>query len=329
MTIASFASGRIYVSLGYATIYGMSTGFHLLAFFYVLLILQEPRDLIQRKLESKGLLPPAPLGHGNKQKEELQSQSCLSMFSLRSVSKSFIVAFRKRRGHMRHVVVLLIAMFAVNGIAMHGTNSISNSYVRKKFEWASTDEFNVWWSQLSGISSIFSIIAVGIVIPLVTKVFHLRDMMIAILSISSLLLGNIMYLLAWNPNALYLANLLKMFSDATTVAIRATLTKIVGTLDVGKVFACVAAVQALSDLASPLYNIVYIASIDWHLGMSFCISATLLLVMLVVCIYANFFLKQYEQKYGPFSTTTHKNNQANMDVDVSKWDDKNEEIQKF
>lgn len=323
MTIASFASGKIYVSVGYTVVYGISTGFHLLSFFYVFFVLQEPQDLIQKKLKSKGLFTTELTSEEMKNKDEdhkKQSRSCLSLFSLRSVSKSFTVAFRKRKGHMRHVVVLLIAMFAVNGIAMHGTNSISNSYVRKKFEWESTDQFNMWWSQLSGISSIFSIIAIGIVLPVATKVFKLRDMMIAILSISSLLLGNVMYLLAWNPNALYLANLLKMFSDATTVTIRATLTKIVGPLDVGKVFACVAAVQALSDLASPLYNIVYIASIEWHLGMTYCISATLLMVMLVVCTYTFFFLKNFEKKHGNFSSKTDLDGRPKIDEEISICD---------
>ncbi len=57
-----------------------------------------------------------------------------------------------------------------------------------------------------------------------------------------------------------------MFSDVTTVGIRSALSKIVGETDVGKVFACVGAIQAAVGLISPIYNLIYIATYEWHEG---------------------------------------------------------------
>ena len=61
-------------------------------------------------------------------------------------------------------------------------------------------------------------------------------------------------------------------------------------------FACVGAIQALVGLVSPVYQLIYRATYDWHLGFVYCISCTILSLMLALTIYVFFFLKRYEKK---------------------------------
>ena len=62
-----------------------------------------------------------------------------------------------------------------------------------------------------------------------------------------------------------------------------------------QVFACVGAIQALVGLVSPVYQLIYHATLDWHKGFVYCISCTILSLMLALTIYVFFFLKRYEK----------------------------------
>ena len=63
-----------------------------------------------------------------------------------------------------------------------------------------------------------------------------------------------------------------------------------------QVFACVGAIQALVGLVSPVYQLIYRATYDWHRGFVYCMSCTILSLMLALTIYVFFFLKRYEKK---------------------------------
>jgi hypothetical protein len=70
---------------------------------------------------------------------------------------------------------------------------------------------------------------------------------------------------------------------------------LVGADDIGKVFACIGALQTSVSLISPLYNLMYVATLEWHLGFVYCFSETILLVMIAVAAYTYFYIR----KYGP------------------------------
>ena len=51
---------------------------------------------------------------------------------------------KKRDNGLRHILWLLITVFAVQGIAM-GDHSTDVPYIRRKFDWATIEDFNVWF----------------------------------------------------------------------------------------------------------------------------------------------------------------------------------------
>ena len=61
-------------------------------------------------------------------------------------------------------------------------------------------------------------------------------------------------------------------------------------------FACVGAVQALISFASPLYNLIYIATYVWHSGFVYCVSALILIIMIFLSLYSYVYMKRNEKK---------------------------------
>ena len=72
---------------------------------------------------------------------------------------------------------------------------------------------------------------------------------------------------------------------------RSSLTKIVGPLDVGKVFACVGTVQALASLIRPIYNEIYLATLEWHAGFVYCIACAIIVGLIFSSVYVYVFMR--------------------------------------
>ena len=64
-------------------------------------------------------------------------------FSLSHIKESFSVAFKRRQGGIRHVVIILISLFGLNSFANNGISNVNIQYARAKFTWAEgSDSFN-------------------------------------------------------------------------------------------------------------------------------------------------------------------------------------------
>ena len=42
-------------------------------------------------------------------------------------------------------------------------------------------------------------------------------------------------------------------------------------------------------LVGPLYNILYLATLDWHPGFAYCVSSVILIVMILMTIYCRWY----------------------------------------
>lgn len=315
-------SGEISARFGYEAIYGLGATFQCLAIGYCFFFVKESRNTqptkdnystIANKSPSKGSTEEQNLNE-----TEIRSTSPTSFFSLTHIKESFGVAFKSRPGGIRHVVIILIFLFGFNTFANVGISSINVTYARKKFTWGGTDEFNKIWAQLHSIGTVFNLFALGVLIPIMTQVLKMKDLSITIFCVISSLAGLGTLLLAKSYKLLYLANFLRMFADVTTIGIRSTLSKIVGEKDVGKVFACIGAIQAIFGLMSPIYQYIYKATYDFYLGFVYVVAMGILSLMLAQTIYVFFFLKKYDRqmKMAELSTQdqdTSENNKDNID----------------
>ena len=82
-----------------------------------------------------------------------------------------------------------------------------------------------------------------------------------------------------------------LFDYLFTQPLRSTMTQIVGPSDVGKVFAAVGSLQALMGFASPIFNLIYIYTLDTYLGMVYIIICGIYALLLALLLYTLVFLK--------------------------------------
>ncbi len=291
-------SGKIFTRFGYEAIYGSACCLQILAIVYASLFVKESKDLkAYKQTTTNNSESEETTQDSSEENDTKESNKWLRRFGCTHLAESFNVAFKKRPGGVRHVVIILISLFGLYSFANNGVSSINIQYARKKFTWTDgSDDFNERWAQLQSVGTVFNLFAIGALMPIMTQVLRLRDLSITAICVMSSVMGISTILLAKSFEWLYLANFLRMFSDVVTVGIRSALTKIVGEKDVGKVFACVGAIQAFVGLVSPIYQKIYSATYEWHLGFVYCVSCSLLLLMLTLTLYVFWFMKRNEKR---------------------------------
>ena len=126
-------------------------------------------------------------------------------------------------------------------------------------------------------SAIGDVIALFVVLPLLVRTFHLHDMTIVIIAVLSQATKSLVYFFSEDKSHIYAVIAFSVLHCINTQPLRSSMTKLVGqggstqistrfksvcnlsAGDVGAIFACVAAGQAISGFATPLYNKIYIA----------------------------------------------------------------------
>ena len=230
----SGVSGKIQTAFGFEAIYGSAAVLHVLAMAYGFFFLKDSHYIKKRKGMPTNSSDTDLTTTGNSPSQESKPIRIGDIFNFRNIIESFKVAFRKREGGIRHIVIILIALFGMYNFS-NGISNININYAKKRFQWNTTDEFTETWSIVQSASTGFNLFAIGVIMPFMTQVLKMRDLSITAVCVSSSMLGVTTILLAHKYQLLYLAYFLRMFSDVVTVGIRSALTKIVGQNDVGKV----------------------------------------------------------------------------------------------
>jgi len=213
------------------------------------------------------------------------------------LTESFQVAFKKRESGLRHVIVICISLFGMYSISTNSLSSVNIPYAKAKFTWKNgTETFSEEYAIIDGVGVVFSLFAIGALMPIMTQILKLSDLTITAICVLSSFTGNITIMLAENYKLLYLAQFFRMFMDVTTVGIRSALSKLVSSNDTGKVFACIGAIQAIVGFLSPIYSLIYRATYDLYLGFVYGLSCTILSIMFCFTIYVNLFVKKYEKR---------------------------------
>ena len=156
------------------------------------------------------------------------------MFSLDHVKDSFKVVFKKRADRSRRLIVILVLVFVLHCLLM-ATTQIRTQYIKVYFTWADTTILNSWVARLNSVETALNAVATALFLPLLSQVFKLNDMVIALICVVSSFMGMSVLLMARAPWVLYIAITIQMFTSCTSTAIRAALSKIVQSQDTGKV----------------------------------------------------------------------------------------------
>ena len=209
-TFGSYVNGYVYAGLGYYGSFGCASACFLLGLLIVLFTVQN-----------------------KKISEEKETNN--SFFDVKNVLESLKVLTKPRPEHMRHIVILLIVSFQIWSFSSNGTSYIDYLYVRRKFYWSDEITLVKFYSQLSSYRTAVNIISIFIILPLLIKFLKLHDMSIVMLAVTSLALKCLILCFAKDKNFLYAIIGTSLFDGLVNQPLRSTLTKIVGSEDVGKV----------------------------------------------------------------------------------------------
>ena len=177
----------------------------------------------------------AGIKDSSKKAKNTKAMTLRTVFSLEHIKNSFGVVFKRREDGSRHFIIMIIVLFGMYTYANTGTTLINLTYAKKMFHWNNEVEFNNWWAVYFSVTQLCQAFGIGAVMPVFTQVLKLNDLVITVICVSSFMLGMITIMLATNANLLFIAAGLQIFASLATTSIRAALSKIVCSKDIGKV----------------------------------------------------------------------------------------------
>ena len=114
--------------------------------------------------------------------------------------------------------------------------------------------------------------------------FQLHDSVLVIVAGCGSLIYAIVYLSASQShvNEMYIALVGSMLRTSLTVAARATVSKLVDSSETGAIFSLFAFAQAFNFLISPLINLIYVETLEWHEGFVYCIQCIMSIGVIIL-----------------------------------------------
>lgn len=211
----------------------------------------------------------------------------------RSLLATFRSLFRKRETGERKIIIGMLILSILGSVRSSGSNGFL--YTQKKFGWKMEDYT---------IFSSFQVLHIGlkmlVVMPALCYYLKVHDCMLSILGNLSSVEENLVFAFATKSWMMYFGSALSALSGSRSVPESSILSKCVPSTELGKVFTVFGALQTLADLAtSSVMKQVYNLTIESFLGSSYCISAGLNGLSIVVMGVLFWLIVKNEQQFGP------------------------------
>eukprot|EP00096_Caligus_rogercresseyi_P009399 TRINITY_DN3188_c0_g1_i2.p1 TRINITY_DN3188_c0_g1~~TRINITY_DN3188_c0_g1_i2.p1 ORF type:complete len:479 (-),score=76.45 TRINITY_DN3188_c0_g1_i2:14-1450(-) len=220
-----------------------------------------------------------------------KKESIFKMFQFKNVKTGLRATFRKRENGLRKYLLLLILAFLLELFLYGGRGSVFFLYFRKKFKWTEID-----FSKFMIIFGIQGLLAQFFVIPFLTKRLQMRDATIILLGVAGIFISGFVFAFGNSTEAAYVAGVLGFLGIAIMTVLRSLVTKCISSDEIGKIFAVIASFQAVVYmLASPIYSMVYKATLDIFPGLVFLVTACLYSFVGAVVVYIYIGLKRIEE----------------------------------
>lgn len=157
--------------------------------------------------------------------------------------------------------------------------NVSYLYTKMLFGWDQPQ-----YSLFSTVTSITAVLGSFILLPLLSSRFKLNDCLIGIVSIVMNIAGLIGIAFARSLLSLYLAAVIAyILTSGIGVILRSSISKLVLSDELSHVYAVLASFESIVPLiASPLYNLVYKASLDSFAGCVYILAGGLMLIVFIL-----------------------------------------------
>ncbi|XP_015601761.1 uncharacterized protein LOC107270866 [Cephus cinctus] len=252
-------SGILYLKLGFYGVFAISTVCYVLSFIYGLVVIKEP--------------PRPPVQQVDKQEQRKMSPcaSVLDFFSLRHISETFRVAFKKgERNRQKRVLVLMVIVMVVIG-PLYGEMAVMYLFTRYRFNWN-----EVKFSMFSTYGMVTNLIGTMVSVGLFSHVLKIDDALVGVMSCMSKILASFVYAFATTDWMIYLAPLVEIVNGTSFIAMRSIASKLVPTDELGKVNSLFGVCESLMPLVyGPMYSFVYGATMNTFPGTFFLLGGCL------------------------------------------------------
>ena len=108
-------------------------------------------------------------------------------------------------------------------------------YIKLTFPWDDENVLNTWLATFGSVQTILGALSLGLLLPLLSNVLKLNDLLITLICLLSMLAGLVITLSAKVPWVLYIAAVVQVGNQMTTTVLRSVMTKVVSCQDTGKV----------------------------------------------------------------------------------------------
>eukprot|EP00090_Calanus_glacialis_P015112 TRINITY_DN23975_c0_g1_i1.p1 TRINITY_DN23975_c0_g1~~TRINITY_DN23975_c0_g1_i1.p1 ORF type:complete len:391 (-),score=72.69 TRINITY_DN23975_c0_g1_i1:84-1100(-) len=283
-------SGVIKENIGFYGNFILGMFFALVSMFYAIFFLKDSRTMRPPEVQKQIEMMEKQSGEAQAQTQEKGLLS--SLFDIDNVKSAFGSVFKKRSNNARSIMLLLGVCFLIEMFLITGKGPTLYLYYRRKFSWDAKT-----FGMFIGFYGLLGMFAQFVAVPVISKRFKWSDSRIALLGISGTI-GQFI-LVCFTPITMtylvYVGGIISFLSVSISTAYRSMITKLIGPLEIGKVFSVLAAFQAMMPLiASPAYGFIYKRTVATFPGVFLLCSAGLYVLMVFLLALANWRMRKAE-----------------------------------
>ncbi|XP_050504221.1 uncharacterized protein LOC114345429 isoform X2 [Diabrotica virgifera virgifera] len=265
--LGSISSSYVFYATSYPSMFAIALGCILISIAYTIFFVPESIKDIDNSEEIKT-------------KNEAKKEKLIQLKLFKEIIQTTI---KKRENYDRSIIVLTTASIIIFISVTHADTSTRYMFLRGKLNWTFT-KYNIY-------NSICSLVWIGGTMTgsyILQRKFHVPDSVLALIGLISMLSCIILQFLATNDTLMYIAGGSRVLIGVVAPMLRANISRLVPSDEVGKIFAMVVGGGALAAASlTPVYTVVYNSTIYINSALYNLISISLLtvtigLVMLII-----------------------------------------------
>ncbi|XP_072382665.1 lysosomal proton-coupled steroid conjugate and bile acid symporter SLC46A3-like [Diabrotica undecimpunctata] len=215
------------------------------------------------------------------------------VFNPRHAIDTITLVFKKSPGNNRlYMLFMFIIVFFYSAVVV-GEAGVFYWYSNNTFNWTIVE-----FSYFLTFNTLIHLSGTAVGVPLFTKILHLSDIVILLLTFMNKIVSNVIFAFAESSAVLYAAAAVSLITGITPIVIRSLETKVVSENDLGKAQSLFGICEAIAPaVATPIYDtVIYNNTLTTFPGAFFFFGILLYAVSSIIIIRMYFDVKRKQVK---------------------------------
>ncbi|KAG5896425.1 hypothetical protein JTB14_022504 [Gonioctena quinquepunctata] len=254
--IGHLTSSYLFYATNYMSVFLIAALFSAVGFVYSYFCIPESIQNIETEGKLRGLI---------------QTENLLGMVK---------VVIKRRENFNRSIILIISLISAIFVLVMYGDGAIMFLFLREKLNWTLS-----MYTIYSSFNNIIWILGTVLGAFFLHKVLQIKESVLLIAGVLSLLNCSVMQGLASNNFHIYAASFAKSIGGLTSPMLRTLISKLVSKEEIGKIFSMIMICEFVLGLAgSPLYTVIYNKTIDTDPGLFNFVTAGFYVFMVILIL---------------------------------------------